>query len=222
MTSNLQTSVHFRDALEHLHLIDMLVVLPKQLTRCRHTAVIASKHFQTTSSQSVPSCHKSIVSVSLFSRLIITWSVLKPYLSLIVCLVICNYHVPWVGGNTSRSRFAFTKRLCLASSIYLTPFSPIPYNEHTNAQASSKLSSIKKIGIVNEHFPVFLPLPNKGSMVLHPVSAWKPKIMDNTKWNSCSATQWEGTHFITLAVLRASKLINTAGPEVIQSQYKHI
>ena len=72
MTSNLQADVHFRDALEHLHLIDMHFVLHKQLTGCMHTTVIASKHFQTTYSQSVPSCHKSIVSFSLFSRSIIT------------------------------------------------------------------------------------------------------------------------------------------------------
>ena len=73
MTSNLQADVHFRDALEQLHLINMHYVLHKQLTGCMHTTVIASKHSQTTSSKSVPSCHKSIVSVSLFSRSIITW-----------------------------------------------------------------------------------------------------------------------------------------------------
>ena len=82
MTSNLQADVHFRDALENLHLIDIHFVLHKQLTGYMHTAVIASKHFQTTSSQSVPSCHKSIVSVTLFSRSMVS---LKPYLSLIVC-----------------------------------------------------------------------------------------------------------------------------------------
>ena len=81
MTPNLQADVHFRDALEHLYLIDMHFILHKQLTGCMHTPVIASKHFQTISSQYVPSCHMSIVSVSLFSR-----SILKPYLSLIVCL----------------------------------------------------------------------------------------------------------------------------------------
>ena len=74
MASNLQADVHFRDALEHLHHIDIHFVLHKQLTGCMHTTVIASKHFQTTSSQYVPSCHKSIVSVSLFSRSIVTWS----------------------------------------------------------------------------------------------------------------------------------------------------
>ena len=61
MTSNPQAGVHFRDALEH-----------KQLIGCMHTTKIASKHFQTTYSQSVPSCHKSIVSVGLFSGSIIT------------------------------------------------------------------------------------------------------------------------------------------------------
>ena len=74
MTSNRQSGVHFRDALEHLHLIDMHFVLHKQLIGCMHTTGIASKHFQTTSSQSVPSCHKSIVSVGLFSKSVITWS----------------------------------------------------------------------------------------------------------------------------------------------------
>ena len=74
MTPNLQADVHFRDALEHLHLLDMHIVLHKQPTRCMHTNVIASKHFQRTSSQYVPSCHKSVVSVSLFSRSTITWS----------------------------------------------------------------------------------------------------------------------------------------------------
>ena len=74
MTSNLQAGVHFRDALKHLHLIDMHFVLHKQLIGCMHTSMIASKQFQTTSSQSVPSCHKSIVSDGLFSRSIITWS----------------------------------------------------------------------------------------------------------------------------------------------------
>ena len=64
MTPYLQADVHFRDAVEHMHLIDMHFVLHKQLTGCMHTTVIASKNFQTTSSQSVPSCHKSIVSVS--------------------------------------------------------------------------------------------------------------------------------------------------------------
>ena len=49
--------------LEHLHLIDMHFVLHKQFIGCMHTTGIASKHFRTTSSQSVPSCHKSIVSV---------------------------------------------------------------------------------------------------------------------------------------------------------------
>ena len=58
MTSNLQADVHFRDALEHLHLIDIHFVFG-----CMHTTVITGKHFQLTSSQSVPSCHKSIVSV---------------------------------------------------------------------------------------------------------------------------------------------------------------
>ena len=57
MTPNLQADVHFRDALEQLHLIDMHFVLHKQLPGCMHTTVIASKHLQTTSSQSVPSCH---------------------------------------------------------------------------------------------------------------------------------------------------------------------
>ena len=33
---------------------------------------------------------------------------------------------------------------------------------------------------------VFLSLPDKGIMVLHPVSARKPKIMDNTKWGCCT------------------------------------
>ena len=74
MSSNLQASVHFREALEHLHLIDMHFVLHKQLIGCIHSTGIASKHFQTTSSQYVPSCNKSIVSVGLFSRSIITWS----------------------------------------------------------------------------------------------------------------------------------------------------
>ena len=71
MTSNLQADVHFRDAVEHLHLIDMHFGLHKQLTGCMHRSVLASKHFQTTSSQSVPSCHKSIVSVSLLSRSVV-------------------------------------------------------------------------------------------------------------------------------------------------------
>ena len=74
MSSNLQAGVHFKDALEHLHLIDMHFVLHNQLFDCMHTTGIASKHFQTTSSQNVPSCHKSTVSVVLFSRAIITWS----------------------------------------------------------------------------------------------------------------------------------------------------
>ena len=34
MTSNLQADVHFRDALEHLYLIDMHFVLYKQLADC--------------------------------------------------------------------------------------------------------------------------------------------------------------------------------------------
>ena len=54
-TTNLQAGVHFRDALEHLYLIDMLFVLHKQLIGHMHTRFttgIASKHFQTTSSQS--------------------------------------------------------------------------------------------------------------------------------------------------------------------------
>ena len=74
MTSNLQADVHFRDALEHLHLIGIHFFLHKQLTGCMHTTVVASKHFQITSSQSLPSCNKSIVSVSLFSRSIISMS----------------------------------------------------------------------------------------------------------------------------------------------------
>ena len=74
MPQNLQAGVHFRDALEHLYIIDMHFVLHKQLIGCMYKTVIASKHLQTTSSQPVPSCHKSIVSVGLFSRSIITWS----------------------------------------------------------------------------------------------------------------------------------------------------
>ena len=74
MTSNLQAGVHFRDALEHLHLSDMHFVLNKQQNGYIHTTGIASKHFQTTSSQIVPPCHKSIVLVGLFSRFMITWS----------------------------------------------------------------------------------------------------------------------------------------------------
>ena len=74
MISNLQAVVQFRDALEHLHLIDMHFVLHKQLNGCMHTTVIASKHFQKLSSQSAPSCHKSKVSFSLFSNSIITRS----------------------------------------------------------------------------------------------------------------------------------------------------
>ena len=62
-----QTDVHFRDALEHFHLLDMPFFLHKQLNDCMHTTGIASKHFQTTYSQFVPSCHKSIVSVSLIT-----------------------------------------------------------------------------------------------------------------------------------------------------------
>ena len=85
MALNLQANVHFRDTLEHLHLIDMHFVLHKQLIGCMHTTGIANKHFQTTSSQSVLSCHKSIVSVSLFSRSNYQMVCLKPYLSLIVC-----------------------------------------------------------------------------------------------------------------------------------------
>ena len=82
MTSNLQAVVHFRDALEHLHLIDMHFDLHKQLNGYMQTIGIASKHFQTTSSQSVPnSCHKSIVSVGLFSRTIISWSALSHMLA---------------------------------------------------------------------------------------------------------------------------------------------
>ena len=72
--SSLQAGVHFRYGLEHVHLIDMHFVLHKQLIRCMYTTGIASKHFQTTYSQSVPSCHKSLVSVGLFSRSIVTWS----------------------------------------------------------------------------------------------------------------------------------------------------
>ena len=72
MTSNLQIDVHFRDALDQLHLIDMHFVLQKQLTGCIHTAVITSNHFQTASSQYVPSYHKSIVLICLFSIYIIT------------------------------------------------------------------------------------------------------------------------------------------------------
>ena len=66
MASNLQAGVHFRDALEHLHLIDMHFVLHEQLIGCMHTTVITNKHFQTSSGQSVPSCHKSLVTVGLF------------------------------------------------------------------------------------------------------------------------------------------------------------
>ena len=63
--------MHFRDALEHLHPSDMRFVLHTQLIGCMHTTGITSKHFQTSSSQSVPFCQKSIVSVGLFSRSLI-------------------------------------------------------------------------------------------------------------------------------------------------------
>ena len=74
MTSKLQAGVQFRDALDHVYLIDMHFVLHKQLIGCMYTTGIASKHFQTTSSQTVPSCHKSIVLFGLFYRYIITRS----------------------------------------------------------------------------------------------------------------------------------------------------
>ena len=51
MTSYLQADVQFRDALEHLHLIDMHFFLHRQITGCMYTTLIASKHFHTTSSQ---------------------------------------------------------------------------------------------------------------------------------------------------------------------------
>ena len=75
MTSNLQAGVHFRDSLEHLHLIDMYFLLHKQLIGCMHKTGIPSKQFETSSRQCVPSCHKSIASVGLISRFIITGSV---------------------------------------------------------------------------------------------------------------------------------------------------
>ena len=63
-----QADVHFRDAVEHLHLTDMLFIL--------HPLLISyeGKPFQTTSSSSVSSC-QPIVSVGSFSRFIIAWSV---------------------------------------------------------------------------------------------------------------------------------------------------
>ena len=70
MTSNLQAGVHFRDPLEHLHLIDMHFVLHKTSKWLHAHNWITSTHFQTSSGQSVP----SIVSDGLFSRPIITWS----------------------------------------------------------------------------------------------------------------------------------------------------
>ena len=66
MTSDLKAGVHLRDTLEKLQLIDMHFVLHKQLIDCMSIIWITSKHFQTTSGQSVQSCHKSIVSVGLF------------------------------------------------------------------------------------------------------------------------------------------------------------
>ena len=74
MTSNLQAGVHFRDALEHSRLIDMHFVLHKQLIVFIHTNEIASKHFKTTFTLSLPSCYNSIVLVGLFSRSCITWA----------------------------------------------------------------------------------------------------------------------------------------------------
>ena len=61
-------------ALEHVRLIYIHFVLHKLLIDCMYIHWIASKHFQTISSQFVPSCHKAIVSVGLFYRSIITWS----------------------------------------------------------------------------------------------------------------------------------------------------
>ena len=67
MKSILQAGVHFRDALECLHLIGTHFVLRPQLTGYMHTSGIANRHYQTTPSQNVPSYHQSIVSVGLFS-----------------------------------------------------------------------------------------------------------------------------------------------------------
>ena len=71
MASNLQARVHLRDAIEHLHLIEVHFMLHPQLISYIHTSVIASNGFQTTSSPSVPSLHPIVV-VGIFSRGIIT------------------------------------------------------------------------------------------------------------------------------------------------------
>ena len=78
-------------------------------------------------------------------------------------------------------------------------------SEHTDSQASSTLSSLTTIVrrwayLVNIFQHELLPLLDKENMASHPVSAWKPKIMDNTKLGSCSVTKWAGTHFTTVAV----------------------
>ena len=75
--------------------------------------------------------------------------------------MICNSNAPRDGGNTSRSRFAFTKRLCLASSIPLKSFSPIPYNEHTNAKHYRRYVLIRLFSYEHKSFIFYC------SVVLH-------------------------------------------------------
>ena len=55
MAPNQQAGVHFRDALERLHLINTHCVLHSQLNSCMHASGKASKHLQTSSSPYVPS-----------------------------------------------------------------------------------------------------------------------------------------------------------------------
>ena len=55
MAPNIQTGVHFRNALERLHLINTRFVLHSQLISCMHESEKASKHIQTTSIPYVPS-----------------------------------------------------------------------------------------------------------------------------------------------------------------------
>ena len=95
--------------------------------------------------------------------------------------------------------------LSLISSLPLTSFSPIQYNEQTNAQAASIFSSlatpVRKWAYLTPVFQhVLLPLSEKDSMVLHYISARKPKMLDNNDLRSCSATRLAEKHFITPAV----------------------
>ena len=84
------------------------------------------------------------------------------------------------------------------SLVLVQPRKTRPYITERLLKGRNESNQIKIKTSIFQH--VLLPLSEKDSMVLHPVSARKPKMLDNNDLGSCSATRLAEKHFITPAV----------------------